>query len=59
LLKPSSQQYKQWRHFWDDDELLNVTGKTVDSKGVRLQGNKVNNGFIENIQDYGGDAVIH
>ncbi len=35
--------------FWDDDELLNVTGKMVDRKSVCLQGNTVNNGFIENI----------
>ena len=33
--------------FWADDELLNVNGKMIDSKGVHLQGNTVNNGFIE------------
>jgi hypothetical protein len=44
---------------WDDDELLNIAGKTVDSKVVCLQGNTVNNGFVENIQNFGGDDVIH
>jgi hypothetical protein len=44
---------------WDDDEVLNIAGKTVDSKGVCLQGDTVNNGFVENIQNFGGDNVIH
>jgi hypothetical protein len=45
---------------WDDDELLNnIAGKKVDSKGVCLQGNTVNNGFVKNIQNFGGDNVIH
>jgi hypothetical protein len=39
---------------WDDDEVLNIAGKTVDSKGVCLQGDTVNNGFVES-----GDDVIH
>jgi hypothetical protein len=39
---------------WDDDEVLNIAGITVDSKGVCLQGNTVNNGFVES-----GDNVIH
>ncbi len=44
---------------WGDDEVVNIAGKTVDSKGVCLQGDTVNNGFGENIQNFGGDNVIH
>ncbi len=44
---------------WDDDELPNIAGKTVDTMGVHVQGSTVNNGAVENIQNCGGDHVIH
>jgi hypothetical protein len=44
---------------WDDDELPNIAGKTVDTMGVCVQGSMVNNGVVENIQNYGGEHVIH
>ncbi len=44
---------------WDDDELPNIAGKTVDTMGVCVQGSRVNNGVAENIQNYGDDHVIH
>ena len=34
---------------WDDDELSNIAGKTVDAMGVHVQGSTVNNGVVENI----------
>ncbi len=44
---------------WDNDELPNIACKTVDTMGVRVQGSTVNNGVVENIQNYGGDHIIH
>jgi hypothetical protein len=36
-----------------------LLGKTVDIMGVRVLGSMINNGVVENIQNYGGDHVIH